>query len=64
MMYSLVFLQYSKVIEDFSTILTYEPLLGAPLTLQGQGTDSNTIHNDSCIFYKAIIPLKRPGGYP
>ena len=49
---SLVFLQYSKVIEDFSTILTYEPLLGAPLNLQGQGTDSNTIHNDSFIFYK------------
>ena len=59
-----MFLKYSKFIEDYSTILTYEPLLGAPQNLQGQGTVSNTNHNDSSIFYKAIIPLKRPGGYP
>ena len=47
MVFSMVFLQYSKVIEDFSTILTYEPLLGAPLNLLGQRIDSNTIHNES-----------------
>ena len=29
-----------------------ESLLGAPPYLQDQGTDSNTFHNESCIFYE------------